>query len=137
MNVTQLKEALDDALSRGLHPETSVVIARDGWYVLLSDEVEHPVDGKGRPSPRSWTGHPEGFGGSVDLWFTLSPQLHPQFGYEVEADARLTPGHFAEPDPKLYAEWQRHLTKVDKPIEYVAWLRERIARLEEEIERLS
>lgn len=68
MTVTELRDAINAALAAGLHPDTSVVVAMDGWYETITD-VEHPKDGS------------EG----VDLWFTLNRG--------GDADPRFTPGH--------------------------------------------
>lgn len=111
MNVTELKSQLDQALSRGLHPDTEVVLAipETGWYVLLEDEVEHPVDGR------------EG----ADMWFTLSPRW--EGDSYVDADSRFTPCHEAVPDPVLYAEYGQAKAEDPEgtPGYYTDWLRER------------
>lgn len=67
MTVAELQAALQAAVDRGLPPETTVVVDREGWYWVL-DEVQDPSDEN------------EG----CELWFTL-------FSHQ-EADSRLTPG---------------------------------------------
>lgn len=118
MNVTELKQQLDEALEKGLHPETTVVIDLQGeafkdnpsvrWYVLLEDQAEHPLDGQ------------EG----ADLWFTLTPRE--EDGETVHADPRFTPGHEVRADPTLYAEFQEDYDAVvAQRITYTDWLQER------------
>lgn len=70
MTASHLKTLLDAALERGLHPETAVVVATDGWYLELHADVCDPTD----------PGEGEGY-----AWFTLNPA--------GEADTRATPYH--------------------------------------------
>lgn len=78
MNITELKAAVDLAVERGIHPETTVVVALEGWYALLDADVCDPtVNDEG------------GY-----IWFTLNPAAPTQVGDRYEwADARFTPDH--------------------------------------------
>jgi len=71
MNVTQLMGLLEDALVRGLDPETEVVVASDGDWCTLTMDVGDP----------SSTDPDDGY-----IWFTLFPGDC--------ADDRFTHGHY-------------------------------------------
>lgn len=97
MNVTELKEALEEALQRGLHPETEVVLTgqvTDGTYTIL-EVIEHPLDDSG----------------NADCWFTLT-------GNGREADSRFTPVHYPEPDPELYKSYQTHIEEIESDADF-------------------
>lgn len=86
MTVAELLDELNNAIGRGLSPDTTVVLFDDasGWYRIL-DEVDDP------------SAHPEGEGS--DMWFTLFPG--------EEADPRFTPGG---PPAPLNPEWHAIVT---------------------------
>ena len=108
MNITELKGAVDQALEAGLHPDTSVVIARDGWYYHLCPEVEHPLNSE------------------CDMWFTLSARPESEGSEEwLAADARFSPGHVPVPDPVLHAEFEEDCAARVFFGHYHEWLRER------------
>lgn len=71
MNISQLKQAIDEAFARGIDPECTVVLdaqaLKDAWDWPLLAKIQDP---------------------SVNdeyLWFTLVPG--------EEADSRFSPGH--------------------------------------------
>lgn len=110
MNVEMLKSAVDAALARGLNPETSVVIAHEGWYFHLSEDIEEPT----QPDP------------TADMWFTLS---FAEFdGKPIPCDARFSQGHTPVPDKGLFEAFEEMWTmqKEDDPTvepeTYVEWL---------------
>lgn len=77
LTVSELKRRLDRAFESGIHPDTAVVVAQDGWYDELDADIGDPT--------------------SVALddeyiWFTLTPH--------GPADARFTPSN-VRPDRSL------------------------------------
>jgi hypothetical protein len=82
MNVTELRDALDALIANGLDPDTTVVVATEGWYKIVED-LTTPFDM-----------HP----GEAHSWVTI------ELG--EDADARFTPAHegFAEDEPS--ESWQ-------------------------------
>ena len=76
MNIMELKRLVDQALDRGIDPNTTVVIAHreepGDWAILR--EVGDPAE-----PGNSYESH---------IWFTLYPG--------EEADGRFTPGHFQD-----------------------------------------
>lgn len=70
MNLSELKLAVDAALERGTDPDTSVVVATQGWYTHVESATD-PLDDEGLVN---------GY-----IWFTLN--------LGEDADARFSPGH--------------------------------------------
>ena len=68
MTVAELQAALQAAVERGLDPDTTVVVATEGWFSI----VDYTVDPSVLDSDQA------------DMWFTLFPG--------DDADARFTPG---------------------------------------------
>lgn len=121
MNVSELKEQLDQALNQGLLPTTEVVISLEGWYTLIDIQVEHPLNSE------------------MDMWFTLSPAFH-EDGTHQQADARFTPGHEELPNPTFFAEYEADQAEFTDPESglydpdyqrphYFEWLEERFEGL--------
>jgi hypothetical protein len=75
VNITQLRDFLNETLAAGCSPDTEVVVATDGWYQLLS-EVTSPVRNE-----------------DYNSWVTI-------FVSDEEADSRFTSAHIdSEPIP--------------------------------------
>jgi hypothetical protein len=70
MTLQELHDITAQMLQGGTRPDTEVVIETGGWYNLI-DHVSDPRANE-----------------DYDMWVTLFPGL--------EADSRLTPGHFDE-----------------------------------------
>jgi hypothetical protein len=67
VTVKELQAALQAAVDRGLDPETTVVLATDGWYQIATEVADPSQDSD-----------------QADMWFTIYPG--------DEADSRFTPG---------------------------------------------